>query len=53
VQGEWEKWDVKRHSGQWEEIKEPDKMGPLGLMGGFFSLGALGGRKKSDREDED
>lgn len=52
VQGEWEKWDVKRHSGQWEEIKEPDKMGPLGLMGGFFSLGALGGRRKPDREDE-
>ena len=47
---EWERWDVKRHSGKWEESKAPD-LGPVGLMGGL--MGGLGGgrRRKSDDED--
>ncbi|RPI97383.1 MAG: prephenate dehydrogenase/arogenate dehydrogenase family protein, partial [Chloroflexi bacterium] len=51
VQKDWEKWDVKRHSGQWEQVKQPENLGPMGLMGGFLSFG---GRRKSDKdEDED
>jgi prephenate dehydrogenase len=53
VQSEWEKWDVKRTSGQWEEIKQPDDLGPMGLMGGFLSFGALGGRRKKDQDDDE
>ncbi len=50
-QKDWEKWDIKRHSGQWEMAKQPENLGPMGLMGGFLSFG---GRRKSDHdEDED
>ncbi|MBN1565893.1 MAG: prephenate dehydrogenase/arogenate dehydrogenase family protein [Anaerolineae bacterium] len=45
---EWEKWDVKRYSGKWEESKAPEIRG--GLMGGFLGFGGL--RRNKD-EDED
>lgn len=48
VYSEWEKWDVKRHSGRWDESKAPD-LGPVGLMGGLMGLG--GGRRKKDGDD--
>ncbi len=50
VQSEWEKWDVKRHSGRWEDVKEPEPLpGPLGSLGGLF----IGRRGRSRSEDDD
>ncbi|MBN2303669.1 MAG: prephenate dehydrogenase/arogenate dehydrogenase family protein [Anaerolineae bacterium] len=49
--GEWEKWDVKRHSGQWDDVKhdlEP-MPGMLGSIGGMF----MPRRRPSDDKDED
>ena len=50
AQSEWEKWDVKRHSGKWEDVKEPEMLpGPFGSVGGFLSMT----RRKPKDEDED
>lgn len=47
---EWEKWDVKRHSGQWEETPSTETMpGPLGSLGGFLTMS----RRKKREQDED
>lgn len=49
VQSEWQKWDVKRHSGQWEDVKEPEPLpGPLGSIGGFLT-----GRRGRPRSEDD
>ncbi len=46
----WEKWDIKRHSGQWEDVKEIEALpGPLNMGG----LNVLFGRRKKDEDDED
>jgi prephenate dehydrogenase len=47
---EWEKWDIKRHSGKWDEQKMPD-LGPVGLMGGLMNFG--GGRRRKSDDDAD
>jgi len=47
---EWEKWDVKRHSGKWEEVAKFETLpGPLGSIGGFLTMR----RTKDEDEDED
>jgi len=47
---EWEKWDVKRHSGQWEEAPTTETLpGPLGSLGGFLAMT----RRKKQEKDED
>jgi prephenate dehydrogenase len=47
---EWEKWDVKRHSGQWEEVSTTETLpGPLGSLGGFLTMS----RRKKQEENED
>jgi len=51
VQSEWDKWDVKRHSGQWDETKQPD-LGPVGLMGGILGMGGVGRRRKEEDDEE-
>jgi hypothetical protein len=52
VQKDWEKWDIKRHSGQWDAVQTADDLGPVGLMGGL--LGGFAGRRKSkDESDEE
>ena len=50
VQTEWEKWDLKRQTGNWEGSSLPEATGGVmnGLMGGF--LGGLG-RRKSDQDE--
>jgi len=49
VQGEWDKWDVKRHSGKWEDVKEPDPLpGPLGSLGGLLTP-----RRRRDRDEDE
>ncbi len=50
VYGEWEKWDVKRHSGKWDEVKTPE-LGPVGIMGGLMNFG--GGRHRKSDPDND
>ncbi len=50
VAKEWEKWDIKRHSGRWDETPKIEALaGPLGSMG-FLSPKR---RKRSEDEDED
>ncbi|MBI5960495.1 MAG: prephenate dehydrogenase/arogenate dehydrogenase family protein [Chloroflexi bacterium] len=50
VTSEWEKWDIKRHSGKWEDVQKLEALpGPLGSMG-FLTLKP---RKKAEGEDED
>jgi prephenate dehydrogenase len=55
VQKAWDKWDVKRHSGQWDEVKgvEFSTGGPLGSMTGFFSIGRLHDKSPKDEDDEE
>ncbi len=49
VAQEWDKWDVKRHSGKWEDVSEIQTLpGPFGSMGGFLTM-----RRKKDSDDED
>jgi prephenate dehydrogenase len=50
VQAEWEKWDLKRQTGNWEGSLLPEATGGVmnGLMGGF--LGGLG-RRKPDQDE--
>jgi hypothetical protein len=50
VQAGWEKWDLKRQTGNWEGSPLPDATGGVmnGLMGGF--LGGLG-RRKPDQDE--
>jgi prephenate dehydrogenase len=45
----WEKWDVKRHSGKWDEVQEDMQPlpGPLGSLGTFFTPT----RRPPDRDD--
>ncbi len=46
---EWEKWDGKRHSGEWEEAPQIEKMpGPFASMGGFLTMPR---KKRGDDED--
>lgn len=48
---EWEKWDVKRHSGQWEEMPTTETLpSPLGSLGGFLTMSR---RKKQGEEDKE
>lgn len=50
VKDEWEKWDIKRHSGKWEDVQKLEALpGPLGNMG-FLTLKP---RKKAQDEDHD
>ncbi len=50
VQAEWEKWDLKRQTGNWEGSPLPEATGGAmnSLMGGF--LGGLG-RRKPDQDE--
>jgi prephenate dehydrogenase len=49
VHNEWEKWDIKRHSGKWEETTTPEVLpGPFGSVAGFLTLTR---RKKDDDEE--
>jgi prephenate dehydrogenase len=50
VQAEWEKWDMKRQTGNWEDSPVPGATGGMmnGLMGGLF--GGLG-RRKTDQDE--
>jgi prephenate dehydrogenase len=50
VQTEWEKWDLKRQTGNWEDSPVPDATGGVmnGLMGGL--LGGFG-RRKPDQDE--
>jgi hypothetical protein len=52
VRAEWERWDTKRLTGNWEESPVPDATGGVmnGLMGGL--LGGLGRRKPDQNEDK-
>lgn len=46
---EWDKWDVRRFSGQWEEGRSIEAVpGPFGSLGGM-----LGMRRRRRDEDED
>ncbi len=48
---EWDKWDVKRHSGQWEEAPTTETLpGPLGSLGGFLTMSR---RKKREQNGEE
>ncbi len=48
---EWEKWDIKRHSGKWEDRPEVETLpGPMGSMTGFLTMTR---RKKNQSGDED
>jgi len=50
VQAEWEKWDVKRFSGEWDDVTPIEVLpGPLGSMTGFLQLT----RRKKDKEEDD
>lgn len=46
----WDEWDVKRHSGKWEEAAASSERlpGPFGGMGGLFSMG-----RRQNRDDAD
>ncbi len=47
--GEWEKWDVKRHSGRWDESTSTEPLpGPFGTLGGLLGMG-----RRSPKEDDD
>jgi prephenate dehydrogenase len=54
VYKEWEKWDIKRFSGSWEEASNtPDLMpGQFGFGSGFFSLRRRKKDKDGENEDE-
>jgi prephenate dehydrogenase len=49
---EWDKWDVKRFSGQWEEGRAAvdSVAGPLGSLGGMLGMRR---RRRDNDEDED
>lgn len=48
VRSDWEKWDIKRSSGKWEEGRQTE---PLpGPFGGFLSMRR---RKKDDQDDDE
>lgn len=50
VGSEWEKWDIKRHSGKWEDVQHIEALpGPLGSMTNFLTLK----RRPRNGEDED
>ncbi len=50
AQREWAAWDVKRHSGKWEQTPDVESVpGPLGGLGGLVGMGRK--RKKDDDED--
>lgn len=50
VQAEWEKWDIKRFSGEWDDVAQIEVLpGPLGSMTGFMQLT----RRKKDKEEDD
>lgn len=52
VYGAWQKWDVKRYSGNWEEARGVDKLpGPMGGMGGML-FGRLGRKSDSDKDED-
>lgn len=52
TQNEWDRWDVKRHSGEWDERSQVDSMpGPLGSFGGFLTLNRR--KNNDDKTDED
>lgn len=57
VGNEWEKWDMKRHSGKWEDAPDPREMGPLpgplGAIGSVLSPLRRVQNGKSQRDDED
>jgi len=39
VAQQWEKWDVKRHSGKWDDTQEVETLpGPFGSVGGFLTM---------------
>ena len=48
---EWDKWDVKRFSGQWEDGRAAidSVSGPLGSIGGMLGMR----RRRRDEEDDD
>ncbi len=48
---EWDKWDVKRYSGQWEEGRAAidSVAGPLGSLGGMLGMRR---RRRDDEDDE-
>jgi prephenate dehydrogenase len=50
VQIEWEKWDLKRTTGNWDGTKIRERPGG-NLMGGLFGFG--GGRARLDETDDD
>jgi prephenate dehydrogenase len=50
VQKTWEQWDIKRHSGKWEDAKDLELLpGPFGSASGFLSMR----RRGKDEDDED
>lgn len=53
IQKDWEKWDVKRFSGKWEDVKDVHDMeplpGPFGTLGAFLSPT----RRKRGRDEDD
>jgi prephenate dehydrogenase len=52
VYGAWQKWDVKRYSGNWDDARAPEKLpGPLSSMGGML-FGRLGRKSDEDKDDE-
>ena len=48
---EWETWDIKRHSGKWDDLPKVETLpGPMGSMTGFLTMSR---RKKNQSRDED
>lgn len=50
VKTEWEKWDLKRTTGNWEGTKIPERPGG-NLLGGLFGLG--GGHPRLEKTDDE
>jgi prephenate dehydrogenase len=50
VQTEWEKWDLKRTTGNWDGIQIPERPGG-GLLSGLFGFG--GGRSRLGEADDE
>ncbi|NDJ75489.1 MAG: prephenate dehydrogenase [Chloroflexi bacterium] len=45
----WEQWDIKRHSGNWEDHKDPELLpGPFGSVSGFLSL-----TRRNNKDDDE